>query len=312
MSVTHRSPRQEMIDIIARTAVTDGHFSTFVPGLAVHRSSNVAEVSCGSYGPGLAIIVQGAKRLMLGEETLTYGASDYLVTSIDLPVSWQIVATPDEPYLSMSFQIDVRKIAEIVDRIGDAPAPLRASPRGMTVNKLTSELEDAALRLLRLLDRPADSAVLRPLLEQEVLYRLLIGPHGAKLRQMATAESYPHQVGRAVAWLTENYASPLRIEELAGRVNMSVSSLHHHFKAITAMSPLQYQKQLRLQEARRLMLQERLDAGAAGHRVGYESPSQFSREYARHFGDPPARDIGRVRRNLVGRSSGAPEMLSEG
>ncbi|MBP2237242.1 AraC-like DNA-binding protein [Sinorhizobium kostiense] len=312
MTDTQRMQRQEMIDTIARIAGMDGDFQTLVPGLSIHRHSNATEVNCAAYKPSFAIIVQGAKRVLLGEETLVYGASDYLLTSIDLPVLWQVLASPEQPYLSMNFQIDTGKIATLVDRIGDQPMTSPASPRGMTVSKLAPELESAALRLLRLLDRPDDISVLLPLIEQEILYRLLIGPQGAKLRQMATAESQPHQIGRAVAWLKEHYARPLRIEELASRVSMSVSSLHHHFKAITAMSPLQYQKQLRLQEARRLMLEERLDAGDAGHRVGYESPSQFSREYARHFGEPPARDVGRVRRSLVARLSGETEMLSEG
>lgn len=301
-----------MIDIIARIAEENGDFPTVVPGLSVHRQLNAAKLNCAVSKPGLAIIVQGAKRVVLGEETLVYGASDYLLTSIDLPTLWQVRASPEQPYLSMNFQIDAGRIATLIDRIGDLPMTPPASPRGMTVSKLTPDLEDAALRLLRLLERPEEITVLLPLIEQEILYRLLIGPHGAKLRQMATAESQPHQIGRAVAWLKEHYARPLRIEDLASRVSMSVSSLHHHFKAITAMSPLQYQKQLRLQEARRLMLEERLDAGDAGHRVGYESPSQFSREYARHFGEPPARDIGRVRRSLIDRFSGEAEMLSEG
>ncbi|RVI98674.1 AraC family transcriptional regulator [Sinorhizobium meliloti] len=313
MTESQRIPRQEMIDIIARIAGEDGDHPTIMPGLSVHRHSVSAKPNCAAYKPSLAIIVQGAKRVVLGEETLVYGASDYLLTSIDLPVLSQIsLASPEEPYLSMVFQIDTTRLPALLDAIGPEAAKAPASPRGMTVSKLTPDLEDTALRLLRLLDRPDDIAVLLPLVEQELLYRLLLGPHGARLRQMATTESQPYQIGRAVSWLKEHYSRPLRIDDLASRVSMSVSSLHHHFKAITAMSPLQYQKQLRLQEARRLMLEERLDAGDAGHKVGYESQSQFSREYARHFGEPPRRDVGRVRRSLIGRSSGEVEMLSEG
>ncbi len=313
MTVTQSMPRQRMIDIIARIAGEDGDYQTIVPGLSIHRHSSTAKLNCAAYKPSLAIIVQGAKRVVLGEETLVYGASDYLLTSIDLPVLSQVsVASPEEPYLSMAFQIDTTRIPALLDAIGHGAAKSSGSPRGMAVSKLTPDLEDAALRLLRLLDRPDDIAVLLPLVEQELLYRLVIGPHGARLRQMTTVESQPHQIGRAVAWLKEHYSRPLRIDDLASRVSMSVSSFHHHFKAITAMSPLQYQKQLRLQEARRLMLEERLDAGDAGHKVGYESQSQFSREYARHFGEPPGRDIGRVRRSLVGHLSGEAEMLSEG
>ncbi|MDX0799306.1 helix-turn-helix domain-containing protein [Sinorhizobium medicae] len=282
------APRQEMIDIIARIAGADGDHQTSIPGLSIHRHSVAAKLNCAAYKPSVAIIVQGAKRVVLGEETLVYGASDYLLTSIDLPVLSQISLTsPEEPYLSMTFQIDPTRVPALLDTIGHGAAKSAGSPRGMAVSKLTPDLEDTALRLL-------------------------LGPHGAKLRQMATTESQPHQIGRAVSWLKEHYSRPLRIEDLASRVSMSVSSLHHHFKAITAMSPLQYQKQLRLQEARRLMLEERLDAGNAGHKVGYESQSQFSREYARHFGEPPLRDVGRVRRNLIGRTGGEAEMLSEG
>ena len=302
-----------MIEIIARIAGKDGDHPTNIPGLSIHRHSSPAKLNCAAYKPSLAIIVQGAKRVVLGGETLVYGASDYLLTSIDLPVLSQVsLASADEPYLSMAFQIDTTRIPALLGAVDNEAAKSSGSPRGMTVSKLTPDLEDAALRLLRLLDRSADRAVLLPLIEQEILYRLLIGPHGATLRQLMTAVCQPHQIGRAVAWLKEHYSRPLRIDDLASRVSMSVSSLHHHFKAITAMSPLQYQKQLRLQEARRLMLEESLDAGDAGHKVGYESQSQFSREYARHFGEPPMRDIGRVRRSLIGSLGSEAEMLSEG
>ncbi|WDZ75904.1 AraC family transcriptional regulator [Ensifer adhaerens] len=312
MTVTRQTARHQMIDVIARFAERDGDHMTGISGLTLHRHGGDAPVNCSAYRPSLAIIVQGAKRVVLGEETLIYGASDYLLTSIDLPVLSQVCeASAEEPYLSMAFTLDPGKIQALLASLPQLPQPA-ASPRGMTVSKINSELEDAALRLLRLLERPDDIPALLPLIEQEILYRLLTGPHGHRLRQMATTDSQPHQVGRAVAWLKEHYSRPLRIDDLANRVSMSVSSLHHHFKAITAMSPLQYQKQLRLQEARRLMLEEQLDAGDAGHQVGYESQSQFSREYARHFGEPPMRDIGRVRRSLLERFGGEAELLSEG
>ncbi|MGF6258039.1 AraC family transcriptional regulator [Ensifer sp. LBL] len=312
MTATRQTARPEMIDVIARFAKTDGDHMTQIAGLSLHRHGGDAPVNCSAYRPSLAIIVQGAKRVVLGEETLIYGASDYLLTSIDLPVLSQVCqASANEPYLSMAFTLDPGKIQALLASLSQLPAPA-ASVRGMSVSKITGELEDAALRLLRLLERPDDIPALLPLIEQEILYRLLTGPHGHRLRQMATTDSQPHQVGRAVAWLKEHYSRPLRIDDLANRVSMSVSSLHHHFKAITAMSPLQYQKQLRLQEARRLMLEESLDAGDAGHQVGYESQSQFSREYARHFGEPPMRDIGRVRRSLLERLAPQAEMLSEG
>ncbi|TCL90387.1 AraC family transcriptional regulator [Rhizobium sp. PP-WC-2G-219] len=316
--------RQPFVEIIARFAREDGDHATSVPGLTVHRRSEQAVPSCAAYRPSFALIAQGVKKVTLGHETYIYGGSDYLLTSFDLPVTSQIVqASPESPYLGMVFEIDVAKIPPLLALL-DRPAattqvrePAGASSeppeqRGMSVAALTPELEDAALRLLRLLDRPGDIPALLPLIEQELIFRLLTGPHAARLRQMTMVESQSHQIGRACAWLKEHYALPLRIEELARRVSMSVSSLHHHFKAITAMSPMQYQKQLRLQEARRLMVEDMLDAGSAGHQVGYESPSQFSREYARQFGAPPLRDAGRTRRSLLGRLAGEPEMLSEG
>ncbi|MBB5535239.1 AraC family transcriptional regulator [Rhizobium giardinii] len=309
-----RTPRsQELIDLIARFAKEDGDHETSIPGLSVHRHSGTGIKACGAYKPSLALIVQGAKQVALGDDVYRYGRGDYLLTSIDLPVTTQIVeATVEKPYLSMTFQIDTTKIAGFVDQAGQADRSSTPATRGMAVNELTPELEDVATRLLRLLDRPQDVGVLLPLIEREILYRLLTGPQSDRLRQMAVTDSQSHQINRACIWLKDNYALPLKIEELASRVSMSVSSLHHHFKAITAMSPMQYQKQLRLQEARRLMLVEMLDAGSAGHQVGYESQSQFSREYARLYGEPPRRDVGRVRRSLMDRLTGGVEMLSEG
>ncbi|CAN7522968.1 AraC family transcriptional regulator [Rhizobium sp. LjRoot98] len=308
-----RTPRsQELIDLIARFAKEDGDHPTAIPGVSVHRRSGTGTKSCGSYRPSLALIAQGAKQVVLGDDVYRYGGADYLLTSIDLPVTTQIVeASEDKPYLSVMFGIDTTRISSLLEHAGSGgtPAP---SARGMTVSSMTVELEDAAIRLLKLLDRPEDIPALLPLIEQEIIYRLLTGPQSARLRQMAVTESQSHQISRACVWLKEHYALPLKIEELASRVSMSVSSLHHHFKAITAMSPMQYQKQLRLQEARRLMLEDMLDAGSAGHQVGYESQSQFSREYARQFGEPPLRDVGRVRRSLMDRLTGGMEMLSEG
>ncbi|WP_428426107.1 AraC family transcriptional regulator [Pararhizobium sp.] len=307
-----RTPRsQELIDLIARFAKEDGDHPTAIPGVSVHRRSGTGTKSCGAYKPSLALIAQGAKQVVLGDEVYRYGGADYLLTSIDLPVTTQIVeASEEKPYLSVTFGIDTTRIALLLERAGGGvPA---STARGMTVSSVTAELEDAAIRLLKLLDRPDDIPALLPLIEQEIIYRLLTGPQSARLRQMAVTESQSHQISRACVWLKEHYALPLKIEDLASRVSMSVSSLHHHFKAITAMSPMQYQKQLRLQEARRLMLEDMLDAGSAGHQVGYESQSQFSREYARQFGEPPLRDVGRVRRSLMDRLTSGMEILSEG
>ncbi|OJF92258.1 AraC family transcriptional regulator [Pararhizobium antarcticum] len=313
MTEERQSRQQELIDLIARFAKTDGDHTTAIQGLNLYRRSTLDMPACGAYRPSLALIAQGTKQVTLAEETYRYSGSDYLLTALDLPVITRIVeASPERPYLSMSFQIDTGRLPNLIAQTGvTGPLPGPAA-RGMAVSPVTTDLRDAAIRMLRLLDRPHDIPALLSLIEQELVYRLLTGPQGARLRQMAIAESQSHQVSRACSWLRDHYALPLRIEELANRVSMSVSSLHHHFKAITAMSPMQYQKQLRLQEARRLMLEDMLDAGSAGHRVGYESQSQFSREYTRQFGAPPLRDVGRIRQSLVGRLTGGTEMMSEG
>jgi len=289
----------EFRDIIARNASAD--MATPIRGLFLKRQTEPTELSHTAQSPCFGLVVQGKKRLTLGDEVHEYGVGDYLLVSLDLPVSSCIVdATEDEPHLGMGFYIDPRQLHDVLGRFGqnpsggfaDAQASATVPARGLAVAKASDDLLDAALRLVRLLDRPKDIAVMAPLLEQEVLYRLLVGPYGARLRQIALAESPSNKVAKAIAWLRENYARQLRIEDLADSVGMSESSLHHNFKTITAMTPMQYQKQLRLHEARRLMLVERLDVGSAGYAVGYQSPSQFSREYARLYGASPLRDLG--------------------
>ncbi|AJC80076.1 AraC family transcriptional regulator protein [Rhizobium etli bv. phaseoli str. IE4803] len=291
------SPYQEIVDIVMRFAPGDGEFSTAIGNLHVSRRSKPSDPFHSSYRPCFAFVLQGAKSLQLGTERISYGTGDYLLTSLDLPVAWRVTeASPEVPHLCVGLAIDSEKLLELLSRI-DIPRPAAHTDgqRGMVVNVAPPELMDAAVRLLRLLDRPGDIPAMAPLIEQEILYRVLTGPHGARLINIATSDSHSNRIARAVAWLKENFARPLRIEDLAERVNMSVSSFHHHFKSVTAMTPVQYQKQLRLHEARRLMLVERLDAGTAGHRVGYQSPSQFSREYSRLYGASPARDIDGVR-----------------
>ena len=287
------SPYQEIVDIAMRFAPGDGEFSTTIGNLHVSRRSRPSDPSYSSYRPCFGFVLQGAKSLQLGTELISYGTGDYLLTSLDLPVAWRVTeASPEVPHLCLGLAIDSEKLLELLSRI-DIPRPAAHTDgqRGMVVNVAPPELMDAAVRLLRLLDRPGDIPAMAPLIEQEILYRVLTGPHGARLINIATSDSHSNRIARAVAWLKENFARPLRIEDLAERVNMSVSSFHHHFKSVTAMTPVQYQKQLRLHEARRLMFVERLDAGTAGHRVGYQSPSQFSREYSRLYGASPARDV---------------------
>ena len=288
--------QSELSGIIERYSGRDGAHATPIPGLTLYRGTGKSGINCGLYKPALALISQGEKRVVLGDETFVYDQANYLVTSVVLPVLAQVTrATPEEPYLCLMFDLEPRRIGALMSEM-KLSRPPAASGRAMAVGALTTELLDPVLRLARLLDDPQDIPVLAPMLEREVIYRLLTGELGMRLRNLAVAESQTHQIARAIDWLKTNYMRPLRIEDLARSVHMSESSLHHHFKAVTAMSPLQYQKHLRLQEARRLMLTEMQDAASAGHRVGYESPSQFSREYSRLYGAPPLRDIAQLRR----------------
>jgi AraC-like DNA-binding protein len=287
---------QEIASIAARFASGEGEVQTGIEGLGISRRTAPSAPCHSSYRPCFAMVIQGAKSLKLGTDTINYGAGDYLLTSLDLPVAWRVVEASDEvPHLCITLAINTEKLLALLSR---STAQRAAAPpsgqRGIVVNAATPELLDAAVRLLRLLDSPRDIPAMAPLIEQELLYRILTGPAGHQLIDIAIADTQGHRIARAIAWLRENFARTLRIEELAEHVSMSVSSFHHHFKTITAMTPVQYQKQIRLHEARRLMLIERLDAGTAGHRVGYQSPSQFSREYSRLYGLSPARDVDAV------------------
>lgn len=244
------------------------------------------------YRPMLCVVLQGAKKVMIGDRTLRYDTANYFIGSIDLPVSGCVIeASPDEPYVSMVLALDQDCLASL---LGDAPVHPVAETEGFAVSAVTPELLDACARLLALLDTPEDIAVLAPLIEREILYRLLQGPQGNLIRQAARVDSRLAQVRHAIGWIRDHYDRPLRVETLAEVAGMSVASFHRHFRAATAMSPLQYQKALRLQEARRLLIAAS-DAARAGYAVGYESASQFSRDYARMFGAPPARDAARLR-----------------
>ncbi|MBB3607529.1 AraC family transcriptional regulator [Rhizobium sp. BK602] len=287
------NPNQELASIIDRFTPADGEYRTPIDGLNLYRQAAATVWQHGAYRPCYAVVVQGRKTLTVGADTYHYGAGEYILTALDLPVSTQVTnAGSDTPYLCFGMALDSERLNELLARVDIPRQAVTAEPmRGLAVNAASPELLDASLRLLRLLDRPEDIPAMAPLIEQEILYRLLTGPNGPRLLQVAMAESQSNRVARAVAWIRGNFVQPLRIEELAERVGMSVSSLHHHFKAVTALTPIQYQKQLRLHEARRLMIVEQLDVGSAGHRVGYQSPSQFSREYSRLYGLSPLRDI---------------------
>ncbi len=287
--------RRELAELIARFAQTPGSHETPIPGLVVHRQEAPTEPSLCFYQPALALIAQGAKQVTLGNETYTYDQANYLLTSVDLPVAAQVTqASRERPYLSLSLKIDLQEVGALMAENDGAEPRAVPSSRGLAVSRTAGPMLDAASRLVRLLETPGDVPILAPLVIREILYRLLTGEQGSRLRHLAVTGSQSQQIASAITWLRKNYARSLRLEDLAQEAGMSVSSLHHHFKAITAMSPLQFQKRLRLQEARQLMLTG-VDAALAGHRVGYESPSHFSRDYSRLYGAPPLRDVVHLR-----------------
>ncbi len=281
----------EIAQIVARYAKEDAIESP-IEGLFIVKRSSPTQPLHAHQRPSFWLVAQGRKCVKLGDDELHYGVGDCLLVALDMPMTSRIThATEEEPHLCVGVEINPARLAELMGRLPpEAAAPIEGI-HGVAVTKAAPALLDATLRLLRLLDRPRDVAALAPLIEQEILYHLLSGPCGARLLHITLAEGQGHRVTRAVAWLRDHFAATLRIEVLAEHVGMSESSLHHHFKAVTGMTPMQYQKQLRLYEARRLMLVDGLDVGAAGFNVGYQSPSQFSREYRRLYGLPPARDI---------------------
>lgn len=280
----------DLTDLIARHAPQSGISATAVPRLSLIRADVPSVPVPAVYEASLCLIAQGSKRVSLGDHSVIYDASRYLLVSVDLPLVGHVLeASPDAPYLCCKIDLDPAMLADLV--IADGGTPARSALPALAVYPGDPDLIDAACRLVRLLDRPDTVAALAPLIEREIAYRLLTGPHGAMLRHMATADSHLNQISRAIARIRHGFHEQLRIDEVAAAAGMSASSLHAHFKAVTRMTPLEYQKQLRLQEARRLMLAAGTSAGAAGFAVGYDSPSQFSREYRRLFGAPPRQDI---------------------
>ncbi|WAS99306.1 AraC family transcriptional regulator [Nannocystis punicea] len=288
----------ELAALLLRHTPGDGVHATAIPRLSLIRAARPGEPLVLLHQPALCVIAQGSKRVHLADEVYLYDASRFLVVSVDLPVTGQVVAaSPAAPYLCLRLDLDPAELAQMLLQLGPPPPVAQPPARGLYLSHMTPAMLDAVLRLARLLDAPEDIPVLAPLAVRELSYRLLKTDEGWRLRQIAAGDGQARRIARAIDWLKQHYAEPLKIDEFARELRMSPSSLHHHFKAVTAMSPLQYQKQLRLQEARRLMFSEALDAASAAFRVGYESASQFSREYSRLFGDPPARDLRRLREN---------------
>jgi len=277
---------------IARCTAGKNRLDAPIQGLTLHRWETPTEPTSYMLAPSICLIGQGRKRLILGEKTYVYDAHSFLITSVDLPVVAQIIeASSNQPYLGLTLELDLRTIARLL--LG-RDMPLGRPPQdrlGIAVSKVSLPLLDAFQRLIALLEHPEDISTLAPLIKREIFYRLLVGEQGPRLRQITSVESHSYQIARAIEWLKDNFDKPFRVEVLANTSGLSISAFHSHFRSMTAMSPLQFQKRMRLNEARRLMFTEHMDASTAAFEVGYESPSQFSREYSRQFGAPPMRDI---------------------
>ena len=279
---------------------------TEIPGLSLHRRTSPSPPCRTTYHPGIIVVAQGSKQVNLGPTSFIYDESHFLLTAVDLPiVSWVAEATEEVPCLALSIKFDMSRVRELLSReeihVEEAPSDSPA----MSIGETTPEFLNACCRLVALLDDPRDIPFLSGLIQREIIYRVLQGRVGARLRAVATLGDQSHRTAKVIAWITANYAKPLRVEELAGLASMGISTLHHHFRMLTAMSPLQYQKQLRLQSARSLMLNNGLDAASAAFEVGYESATQFNREYSRFFGQPPMRDVKAMRQGKVVEMSAA-------
>jgi AraC-like DNA-binding protein len=292
-----QSDMARLAQLIADYAPHDGSFPLGVQGLSANRISRVETVCVRTLRlPSLVITAQGAKRLIVGQKAYEYDASCFNVCSVAMPLAGQVIeASPSAPYLSIRLDLDPHRIAELVLKVFPHGLPPVQERLAVSIAPLDAGIVNAATRLLECLAQPRDVELLAPLILDEILIRLLRSRIGARVAQMGFAESSVQRIAKAISWLRENFSQPMKIEKLAEMVNMSASSFHEHFRSVTSLSPLQYQKALRLQEARRLMLSAVADAHSAAQRVGYLSASQFSREYSRFFGSAPARDIARLR-----------------
>lgn len=286
----------KLAGLVSDIAQNDGDYTTSISELKLYRRSVATDPMPCIYGLGLGLTLQGGKRVTLGDEVYDYGVEQSLITAIDLPVvSYVTHASPAKPYLGVWLELDINMVTQLAARMEFA-APLNTSTaRAMSVVTLDEGLRNALVRLIQLLAEPHLLSVLAPLIQQEIIIRLLNGEHGENLRRLVTVGTPSQQIAKVVMWLKQHFINEVAINDLASKAHMSPSTFRQHFRAVTGMSPLQYLKNLRLQSARQLMLNENLDAGSAALRVGYESASQFSREYSRRFGEPPHRDIKRIR-----------------
>ena len=290
--------REELIERMTSLITVDGTLD-ILKDFRISRLSKPSETLHIVYDPCFCFIIQGSKKVVLNNQNFRYDTGSYLITTVDLPVSVRVdEASEEKPYLGFRMNLDPALVASVVMESGTKIKKGDASLKAMNVSPIDADLLDAIVRLFRVLDSPEESKVLAPLTIKEIIYRLCVSGQGARLGHLLSSKGDTHRISEAVKLLQENFDQPLKIEDIARDLGMSVSGFHHHFKSVTAMSPIQFQKQIRLQEARRLMLGEELDAANAGFRVGYEDSSYFSRDYKKHFGSPPKRDIDRLRRNL--------------
>lgn len=287
--------RAELIERITRVLPADGAIEP-MEGVALYRASRPTEPLHSVSAHAFCVIAQGSKVVLLGDAAYRYDPGHYLITTAELPVASHIEeASAEEPYLAVRIELDPALVSSVMVEAGRVPSPAQSSVMALNVSTLDADLLDAVLRLVRLADRPEQARFLAPMVTREIVYRLLTGEQGVRLRHLAVLNGARHRVAEAIQRVRREYDRPLRIDDMARDLGMSVSSFHHHFKSVTSMSPLQFQKQLRLQEARRLMLGEGYDATTAGFQVGYDEVSHFSREYKRLFGEPPMRDVARLR-----------------
>ncbi|MBN3214489.1 AraC family transcriptional regulator [Pectobacterium polaris] len=282
----------DLAEIISKYLADEGDIDTGIAELSLFRRNIPEQPSFCMVEPSIILVVQGTKQIIAGGDTYRYDPSRFLLTSLDLPATSQaITASPDVPCLGLMLKLDMQMISEIIRVNGDLITKRSQTPKGIETGLVTPTLLDSFRRLLALLDEPEAIPVLAPLLKKEIHYRLIKSDQAQRLCEIASIESHGYRIAKAIDWMKLNYTSAIKIDELAAKAQMSRPSFHHHFKQLTSMSPIQYQKWLRLNEAKRLMLNERLDAATTSYRVGYESPSQFSREYNRLFGSPPKKDI---------------------
>ncbi|HCG8479830.1 TPA: AraC family transcriptional regulator [Vibrio parahaemolyticus] len=290
---------QKLAKLIERWTGNANQYDTPISGLRFSRWTAPTPPTSYTHNPSICLIAQGRKRVLLGEESFIYDANHFLISSVDLPIIANIIeASEEQPYLGLIMELDLTEISQLIVDSELAFTQSKEAQKGIAVGELSESLLDAFVRLAELLDEDQNIKILAPIIKREIFYRLLMSEQGTRLHQIVTAGSHSHQIAKAIDWLKNNFVKPLSVGDLASFTGMSKSSFYTHFRSMTSMTPLQFQKKLRLSEARRLMLTENLDAMAATFKVGYESPSQFSREYSRLFGAPPSKDIKLLRENL--------------